>query len=501
MALPSSKTYNLTIDPDALISASGGNKQKLLQMVQTNQSLLVPAAIAAKKIDDIRMAAQAEQAPQQTVFQKLFNLPPLPASPGGLGAIAPQGGGMPAPQGMQMASAAPMPPQGGMPAPMGQPPVGMAAGGMTELPDSYGLESLPIPDSMYNEQSFAGGGIVAFAKGGSGELTLEDYMAGLSPAVETYRGLMPTYDTSAREELLKYYNPERLAKQKDQSVGLALLAAAAKGLASKDPTALGAIGTGLEAATPMLAEAYKTQRADELDALKARAGFSSEDYARQLKGLEGGTTMFGGFRTEAQKIADRAAELERANISANATRYAADVGAGSKVDPSGDYYRNKLGAALANATPEERKDPKWLADTRARISDETMAASGRSDPEKRYAAMAKNNLVSQINDIGKRERPKGVAALDPKVIAAFDRKNAQDALNVYRIFGPEAGIAAPPELYRAAGLLPPSDTPAAAPATNTSKNFTVTTPQGQTFTFPSQQAADNYRKSAKLPPQ
>jgi hypothetical protein len=468
MALPSSKTYNLTIDPDALISASGGNKQKLLQMVQADQSKLVPATIAAKKIDDIRMAAQVEQAPQQTVFQKLFNLPPLPASPGGLGAIAPQGGGMPAPQGMQMASAAPMPPQGGMPAsPAGlgaMPPVGMAAGGMTELPDSYGLESLPIPDSMYNEQSFSGGGIVAFAKGGDTDMPdFASYVAGLDPAIEYFNKKMPAYDTTAREEFLKYYAPERLAKQKDQSIGLALFAAAAEGLNSKDSSALGAIGAGMKAATPMLSEAYKSQRADELDALKARAAFSSEDYTRQLKGLEGGQALFGAYRTEAQKAADRAAELERVGISAGATKYAADVGARSKVDPTGDYFENKLGAALANATPEQLKNPKWLADTRARISEETMAASGRSDPAMRYAEAAKATLVSQLGEIEKRKL-EGLAALDPKAKEAFEKKKAQDALNVYRIFGPSAGIAPPPELYQAAGVLPKSGTPTAAPA-------------------------------------
>jgi hypothetical protein len=173
--------------------------------------------------------------------------------------------------------------------------------------------------------------------------------------------------------------------------------------------------------------------------------------------------LFGAYRTEAQKAADRAAEKERTEISAGATRYAADVGARSKVDPTGDYFENKLGAALANATPEQLKNPKWLADTRARISEETMAASGRSDPAMRYAEAAKATLVSQLGEIEKRKL-EGLAALDPKAKEAFEKKKAQDALNVYRIFGPSAGIAPPPELYQAAGVLPKSGTPTAAPA-------------------------------------
>ena len=453
MALPSSKTYNLTIDPDALISASGGNKQKLLQMVQADQSKLVPATIAAKKIDDIRMAAQAEQAPQQTVFQKLFNLPPLPASPGGLGAIAPQGGGMPAPQGMQMASAAPMPPQGGMPASPaglgGMPPVGMAAGGMTELPTSYGLESLPIPDNMYNEESFAGGGIVAFAKGGSGELTLEDYMAGLSPAVEAYRGLMPTYDTSAREEFLKFYAPERLAKQKDQSVGLALFAAAAKGLASKDPTALGAIGTGLEAATPMLAEAYKTQRADELDALKARAGFSSEDYARQLKGLEGGQAAFTGYQGSLEKGRDRVAEMERAKISARATMASANRATDLQNMATANYA-----AGLAKATGEQRKDPVFLAELQKTSYNDAALALRNSLGLPNLNLRETDNFYERVEDIKKREMPVHYMA-NKEEENRWKQSQARDLIDVYKQYNKPV----PPDLYRNAGLTPPESPP------------------------------------------
>ena len=147
--------------PEKVAEAYGGNKQKIAQAIQMGALDPTSGLLAGMFIDRMRSAQAMEQAPQQTVAQKVFAPPAPPPAPAGLGAIAPQGGGMPAPQGPQMASAAPM----GMPAPMGQPPVGMAAGGMTELPDSYGLESLPIPDNMYNEESFAGGGIVAFRTG------------------------------------------------------------------------------------------------------------------------------------------------------------------------------------------------------------------------------------------------------------------------------------------------------------------------------------------------
>jgi hypothetical protein len=135
---------------DTLIRLSGGNKQKLLQIAQAHPELLTATVVAAMEIDKIRAAAQLEQAPQQTVMQKAFGLgaPPVPqappAAPAGLGAT---------PQGMQMASAAPPP---GAPAPQG--PVGMAEGGLT---------TLPLPDDMFDEHTFASGGIVAFDGGGS----------------------------------------------------------------------------------------------------------------------------------------------------------------------------------------------------------------------------------------------------------------------------------------------------------------------------------------------
>jgi len=149
MSLPNPKPFSMQ-SPDTLIELSGGNKQKLLQMVQVGSIDETSAVLAAMKIDKIRAAAQIEQAPQQTVFQNAFGLgaPPAPqAAPAGLGAT---------PQGMQMANAAPA--AMGAPAPQG--PVQMASGGLT---------TLPLPDDMYDEQSFAGGGIVAFASGGQYE--------------------------------------------------------------------------------------------------------------------------------------------------------------------------------------------------------------------------------------------------------------------------------------------------------------------------------------------
>ena len=140
-----------------ILAITGGDKQKLIEMFNDpKQKHLQPAILMAdmqsqalKRDAEIKQGQGQGQHPTVAAALGLApsSAPPTPpAAPAGLGAT---------PQGMQMASAAP------------QGPVGMAAGGMTELPDSYGLESLPIPDNMYNEESFAGGGIVAFSKGGT----------------------------------------------------------------------------------------------------------------------------------------------------------------------------------------------------------------------------------------------------------------------------------------------------------------------------------------------
>ncbi|CAB4190298.1 hypothetical protein UFOVP1193_50 [uncultured Caudovirales phage] len=172
MALPNPKPFSMQ-SPDALIELSGGNKQKLLQMVQAGSIDQTSALLAAMKIDKIRSAAQLEQAPQQTVMQKAF-APPAP--PAGLGAT---------PQGMQMA---------GGPAPQGAPPMQMASApppmGMPQMAGG-GLTTLPVPDAMFDEHTFANGGIVAFKDGATGKKrkkTLDDAIARLAliPEADPY---------------------------------------------------------------------------------------------------------------------------------------------------------------------------------------------------------------------------------------------------------------------------------------------------------------------------
>ena len=159
------KAYSLQA-PEQIAKDYGGNKQKIAEAMQTG--ILDPTAgtLAGMFIDRMRSAAQAEQAPQQTVAQKTFAPPAPPPAAAPMGGMPPQGGLPPAPP------APPMGPPAGLGAtpeaaqmpqmdmPPEEPPMDMAEGGLT---------TLPLPDGMFDEPNnggYANGGIVAFANSG-----------------------------------------------------------------------------------------------------------------------------------------------------------------------------------------------------------------------------------------------------------------------------------------------------------------------------------------------
>lgn len=161
--------------PEQIAKDYGGNKQKIAEAMQ--MGILDPTAgtLAGMFIDRMRSAAQQEGAPQQTVAEQVFAPPAPPQQPAGLGAT-PQAAAMP-PMGPppEMGAAPPQemaPPQMEMPAeemPM------MAEGGMVPpYASGGGLSDIPVPDGVFDEPSnggfgdgYAGGGMVAFADGGS----------------------------------------------------------------------------------------------------------------------------------------------------------------------------------------------------------------------------------------------------------------------------------------------------------------------------------------------
>jgi hypothetical protein len=144
--------------PEAIAKFYGGDKQKILQALQSGALAVVAPppfdqtlALAAGNYAD-RMRSAQMQPPQSTVAQQVMG-----GAPQAPGAVPP--GGL----GMTPSAAPPMAPDMAPPmAPPPQAPVGMAGGGLSDL---------PIPDTMFDENrngGYAGGGIIAFGAGTPG---------------------------------------------------------------------------------------------------------------------------------------------------------------------------------------------------------------------------------------------------------------------------------------------------------------------------------------------
>jgi hypothetical protein len=106
------------MSPEKVAAKYGGDKQKIGQAAQMGLLNPTVAVMAGMFIDRMRGAAAKEQAPQSTVAQDTMAAPQ--AAPAGLGAIS-------------------------------------------QAPMEGGLEALPTPN--LDNAEYAGGGIVAFARG------------------------------------------------------------------------------------------------------------------------------------------------------------------------------------------------------------------------------------------------------------------------------------------------------------------------------------------------
>lgn len=144
------KPYSIQ-SPESVAKEYGGNKQKIAMAAQAGIIDPTVATMAGMFIDKMRSAAAAEQSAPQTVAQQVFAPPQPPPTAG----VPPQAGLAAIQQG---ASPTPGPSASPPPSPGGAPVVGMAGGGLT---------TLPVPNDMFEEKSFAPGGIVAFAGGGA----------------------------------------------------------------------------------------------------------------------------------------------------------------------------------------------------------------------------------------------------------------------------------------------------------------------------------------------
>lgn len=309
-------------DPQQLAQDYGGNKQKLAQAAQMGIVDPTAAVLAGMFIDRMRSAAQAEQAPQQTVAQQVLAPPPQAPPAGGLGATPPAAGMAPpmgaAPQmsapAPEMAMAAPEMPQGAV--------QGMAEGGLT---------TLPVPDGMFDEPSnggysgdFAGGGLVAFAR--AGEVEDPEVVVG-SPLIDELK--LPSFDeyvTRAQGRMAPMGGPmlekyrqslagseEKTKARKKEDLWQTLAEIGFGTAAGTSGNALQNIAQGFAGAMPNMGERLKDRRAAEAEALKGGAQLEMSESEYKNKALEIGSKL----QENEQRLANEAMDRKsRENIEA-----------------------------------------------------------------------------------------------------------------------------------------------------------------------------------------
>jgi hypothetical protein len=312
----------LNLDYKDVAEKYGGNKQKIAQAVAMgalgpNGALLGLAA--GDYIDTMRAAAVQEQVPQQTVAQRIFG-PQPPMSPQGLGALPAPSQGMPP-------AAAPAP------APMQeQPTMSMAEGGMVPpYASGGGLSDLPVPDGMFDEPSnggfndgYAGGGLIAFADGGSTDdmpstfygYSYNDPTANLAIRDKLFGMPQTKYEQEAEADYLRRRGADYRKAQQKKDIGQLMAEAGFGMMAGNSPNALQNIGAALIPAISSATERAKERRAEEREIqrglLDLEQGKNTRDAQRAAQALEmQGIGIKGAEGEVGRRFSEKQAKAER----------------------------------------------------------------------------------------------------------------------------------------------------------------------------------------------
>jgi hypothetical protein len=320
------KPFNMQ-SPEQIAKDYMGNKQKIAAAAQMGTVDPTAAVLAGMFIDRMRSAQMQEQMPAQTVAQDVLSPPQM-----GLGAPPPgmPPMGSPPPMGMPPMGAPPMGggpagPMGGMGAPaglgarapsppaMGAPPVGMASGGLVDL---------PIPDNMFPDANYAGGGIVAF--NAAGLVPAAPVAPGAAPAPEDYfadktleqlmaeRSQLYQPSTERRDAMARQYeaamSPEAQEKSRKEDL-YTMLAQIGFGMAgTNSPSFLQAAGQAANAAIPGAVQARKERKAEQRQGMAALADIENMTNAELRSALEAATSRRDNAATvRERREADRVA--------------------------------------------------------------------------------------------------------------------------------------------------------------------------------------------------
>ena len=396
------KPYNLQ-SPEQIAKDYGGNKQKIAEAMQ--MGILDPTAgtLAGMFIDRMRSAAQMEAAPQQTVAQQTFAPPAppappaAPAPPAGLGAT-PEAAAMPPMNAMPPMGATPpmdaAPPQA-MAAPQGEMPM-MAEGGMVPpYMSGGGLSDLPVPDGMFDEPSnggfgdgYAGGGMVAFARGDeveeedelnqfaappsrigpNGEIIVDatvnkpaamsyfpttpdfktpenigGYSGNLASNLDRYNEAAPR-KTERADQFAKYLdemmNPETQKARRKEDMWMALAQIGAK-MASTPGSLLQAASAGIGEALPGIAANAKERRAEQRAVMKTLVDEERMSNKEITDRADKALDMLAKYGTLQDAMKQRSFQNLWENMGSADRRYVAQVSAAAGVQ------QQEIGAAAS----------------------------------------------------------------------------------------------------------------------------------------------------------
>jgi hypothetical protein len=94
-----------------------------------------------------------------------------------------------------------------------------------QMPQGQGLDQVPVPPEMFDEQRMAGGGIVAFQNGGPPPPSFSQMYAGLTPDLEALAAARKAYlgdfPTESAEERLRRRKEEQALRLMEAGLGIA----------------------------------------------------------------------------------------------------------------------------------------------------------------------------------------------------------------------------------------------------------------------------------------
>lgn len=425
------------MSPQEIASKYGGDKRKIGQAVQMGLLDPTAAAMAGLLIDRIRAAAAQEQQPQTTVAEDVLGERPMPYS-------------------------------------------------RAEMP-SGGVAALPVDEDIVPSE-YAGGGIVAFADRGfvetpGGFNVLEDEVTGADEEagglgraekyVDLYRRMLSGAARGpAYEEAKKFYEgaTERGAKAAEKAKWATGLEAASKLLSTRGSFAKG-LGAAGEVAAPGLRKAAEMEAAAEEAGIKGRLGLEEKERAEELEAIKGGLGMYG---KEQERLISSGKDLAM-------DKYAKNFLEAYRGDPK---FKGMSDAQIMQLGREDYLNRSGAALMRGQAAT-TQAGVSAGQLERQAYGDARTKVENRIKgDFRLRNRLSKLERDDP---AAYEAE-------VTRMIEAELGRA------QGGASASPTAAPAAAPKkginpfpSRSENKFEVKTPDGRTFTFPDQQAADAFK--------